>query len=177
LLELVGLLGVLEDKGVQVTLAADLELDQGGLLAALDASRAGVLAAADLDELGRVSMASFQPFRVPEAEREEIGSEKRGSMDEDSASRVGRGFCNCCSAFNVVAKSLGQQENGSLQQFCSRRSRSFSRSNWRCRRRSNMSNPDATSFVLIHVTLFPRPVPLSISLHLPISTSPLSGCK
>jgi hypothetical protein len=34
-LELVGLLGVLEDKGVQVALAADLELDLGGLLAAL----------------------------------------------------------------------------------------------------------------------------------------------
>jgi hypothetical protein len=51
LLELVGLLGVLEDKGVQVALAADLELDGRGLLATLDASRAGVLAAADLDEL------------------------------------------------------------------------------------------------------------------------------
>lgn len=51
LLELIGLLGILEDKGVEVTLAADLELDSGGLLAALDASRAGVLAAADLDEV------------------------------------------------------------------------------------------------------------------------------
>ena len=51
LLELIGLLGILEDKGVKVTLAADLELDGGGLLAALDASRAGVLAAADLDEV------------------------------------------------------------------------------------------------------------------------------
>lgn len=51
LLELIGLLGILEDKGVEVTLAADLELDGGGLLAALDASRAGVLAAADLDEV------------------------------------------------------------------------------------------------------------------------------
>ena len=51
LLELVGLLGILEDKGVKVTLAADLELDGRGLLAALDASRAGVLAAADLDEV------------------------------------------------------------------------------------------------------------------------------
>jgi hypothetical protein len=51
LLELIGLLGVLEDESVQVALAADLELNGGGLLAALDASRAGVLAAADLDEL------------------------------------------------------------------------------------------------------------------------------
>lgn len=51
MLELVGLLRVLEDKGVKVALAADLELDGRGLLAALDASRAGVLAAADLDEL------------------------------------------------------------------------------------------------------------------------------
>lgn len=56
LLELVGLLGVLEDKGVQVALAADLELDGRGLLAALDASRAGVLAAADLDELRGMSV-------------------------------------------------------------------------------------------------------------------------
>lgn len=77
LLELVGLLGVLEDKGVQVTLAADLELDQGGLLAALDASRAGVLAAADLDELGVVSMASSEDFRVPEAERGDRSREER----------------------------------------------------------------------------------------------------
>lgn len=50
LLELVGLLGILENKGVEVALAADLELDSSGLLALLDASRAGVLAAADLNE-------------------------------------------------------------------------------------------------------------------------------
>lgn len=50
LLKLVGLLRVLEDKGVEVALAADLELDSSGLLALLDASRAGVLAAADLNE-------------------------------------------------------------------------------------------------------------------------------
>lgn len=59
LLELVGLLGVLEDKGVKVALAADLELDGRGLLAALDASRAGVLAAADLDELSGMSVQLF----------------------------------------------------------------------------------------------------------------------
>lgn len=38
LLELLGLVGVLEDEGVQVALAADLELDLGVLVAALDAS-------------------------------------------------------------------------------------------------------------------------------------------
>lgn len=36
LLELVGLLGVLQDKGVDVALAADLELDLLGLAVALD---------------------------------------------------------------------------------------------------------------------------------------------
>lgn len=51
LLKLIGLLRILKDKGIQVALAADLELDGRGLLAALDASRAGVLAAADLDEV------------------------------------------------------------------------------------------------------------------------------
>jgi len=35
LLQLLGLLGILQDKSVEVTLAADLELDLGGLLAAL----------------------------------------------------------------------------------------------------------------------------------------------
>lgn len=62
LLELIGLLGVLQDEGVQVALAADLELDGRGLLAALDASRAGVLAAADLDELGGMLVQFFQSF-------------------------------------------------------------------------------------------------------------------
>jgi hypothetical protein len=38
LLQLLGLLGILQDKSVQVSLAADLELDVGGLLAALYAS-------------------------------------------------------------------------------------------------------------------------------------------
>jgi hypothetical protein len=37
LLELLGLVGVLQDKGVEVLLAADLELDVVGLLALLDA--------------------------------------------------------------------------------------------------------------------------------------------
>ena len=36
LLQLLGLVGVLEDKGVQVTLAADLELDLRGLGVLLD---------------------------------------------------------------------------------------------------------------------------------------------
>ncbi len=42
-------------------LAADLELDGGGLLAALDAGRGSVLAARDLDELDvLVSVASIR---------------------------------------------------------------------------------------------------------------------
>jgi hypothetical protein len=36
LLELVGLVGLLEDKGVQVAVAANLELDLLGLAVALD---------------------------------------------------------------------------------------------------------------------------------------------
>ena len=37
LLELLNLLGILQDQGVEVSLASDLELDLGGLLVALDA--------------------------------------------------------------------------------------------------------------------------------------------
>ena len=37
LLQLLDLLAILQDQGVQVTLASDLELDNGGLLVALDA--------------------------------------------------------------------------------------------------------------------------------------------
>jgi hypothetical protein len=71
LLELLGAVGVLEDEGVEVSLASDLELDVVCLLALLDARRCAelllancktstsgkglltgcVLAAADLDEL------------------------------------------------------------------------------------------------------------------------------
>lgn len=64
LLELVGLLGVLQDEGVEVALAADLELDRGDILAALDARRAGVLATADLDELGMSARASIPHIYV-----------------------------------------------------------------------------------------------------------------
>lgn len=82
MLELVGLLGVLEDKGVKVALAADLELDGRGLLAALDASRAGVLAAADLDELRGMSVYLLSvfispPWKARETAREIAQSEAR----------------------------------------------------------------------------------------------------
>jgi len=86
LLELLGLLGVLEHQGVQVLLAADLELDVADLLVLLDARgcetlvfmapvvsphavdgrgsfarkrTGGVLPTADLDELSQVSIAFF----------------------------------------------------------------------------------------------------------------------
>lgn len=55
LLELLGLLGVLEHQGVQVLLATDLELDVLGLLVLLDARGGGVLPTADLDELLDIS--------------------------------------------------------------------------------------------------------------------------
>lgn len=42
LLQLVGLVGVLEHQGVQVALAPDLELGQAGLLALLDPGVCGV---------------------------------------------------------------------------------------------------------------------------------------
>lgn len=48
LLELLGLLGVLEHQGVQVLLAADLELDVLGLLVLLDARGCIFLLASDL---------------------------------------------------------------------------------------------------------------------------------
>jgi hypothetical protein len=51
LLQLVGLVAVLEDKGVEVSLASDLELDVLGLLVLLDARGRSVLPTADLDEL------------------------------------------------------------------------------------------------------------------------------
>jgi len=51
LLELLGLLRVLEDESVEVTVAADLELGLARDGALLDAGRGGVLAAADLNEL------------------------------------------------------------------------------------------------------------------------------
>lgn len=38
MLELLNLVGILQDQGVEVSLAADLELDLAGLLVALDAS-------------------------------------------------------------------------------------------------------------------------------------------
>jgi hypothetical protein len=56
LLELVGLLGVLEDKGVEVALAADLELDHRGLLVALDAcSYVMLVSALFLDSFAKYS--------------------------------------------------------------------------------------------------------------------------
>jgi hypothetical protein len=51
LLELLGLVVVLENQGVEVLLAADLELDVVGLLVLLDPGGGSVLPAADLDEL------------------------------------------------------------------------------------------------------------------------------
>jgi len=51
LLELLGLVGVLKDKGVEVALAANLELDLGALAAALDASGGSVLSPGNLNEL------------------------------------------------------------------------------------------------------------------------------
>ena len=51
LLKLLGLVGVLEDEGVDVAAASDLELDVVGLLVLLDTGRLGVLSPADLDEL------------------------------------------------------------------------------------------------------------------------------
>lgn len=51
LLQLLGLLGILQDKGVEMSLAADLELDLGGLLGALNAGRGSILASANLNEI------------------------------------------------------------------------------------------------------------------------------
>jgi len=51
LLELLGLVGVLKDEGVDVGGASDLELDVVDLLVLLYAGGAGILAPADLDEL------------------------------------------------------------------------------------------------------------------------------
>jgi hypothetical protein len=51
LLELLGLVVVLQDEGVEVLLTADLELDVVGLLALLDARGGSIRPAADLDEL------------------------------------------------------------------------------------------------------------------------------
>jgi len=86
LLQLLGLVGILEHQGVQVLLAADLELDVADLLVLLDARgcetlvfmapvvsphavdgrgsfarkrTGGVLPTADLDELSQVSIAFF----------------------------------------------------------------------------------------------------------------------
>lgn len=53
LLELLGLVGVLENQGVEVSLAADLELDLRLVL--LDPRGGGVRPAADLDELLDIS--------------------------------------------------------------------------------------------------------------------------
>lgn len=54
LLELVGLVGVLEDEGVEVLLAADLELDGLGLLVLLDASSCKFLL--DIDSYMQISL-------------------------------------------------------------------------------------------------------------------------
>jgi hypothetical protein len=55
LLQLLGLLSILQDKSVKVTLAADFELDLGGLLAALYAGSYFTLASllADLPSLAK----------------------------------------------------------------------------------------------------------------------------
>jgi hypothetical protein len=64
LLQLVGLLIVVQDKGVEETLASDLELDVVGLLALLDASGGSVLALADLKELNGAKLAQAHIFLV-----------------------------------------------------------------------------------------------------------------
>lgn len=55
MLKLLGLLGVLEDEGVEVALAADLELDLRRLLVLLYSGRGSILASADLNELCHLS--------------------------------------------------------------------------------------------------------------------------
>ena len=55
LLELLGLLGVLQDESVEVPLAADLELDLLGALVLLDARGRSIASPADLDELLDIS--------------------------------------------------------------------------------------------------------------------------
>lgn len=60
MLELLGLLGVLEDEGIEVALAADLELDLRRLLVFFDSGRRSILASTDLDKLcSRISTYSI----------------------------------------------------------------------------------------------------------------------
>lgn len=51
MLELLGLVRILQDERIEVSLASDLELGLGGLLALLDTGRGSILAAADLNKL------------------------------------------------------------------------------------------------------------------------------
>jgi hypothetical protein len=85
-------------------------------------------------------------------------------VDEDLASRVGHGFCNCCSALNDIAESRCRRKMAAFSSSILFVVVVFAQQLAMSKAQQCRINPDATSFVLILSLSLPSPsAPLSIS--------------